>query len=80
MTEVFDVFVMPSRFEGLPLVLIEAQAAGLACVVSDAIAREAIATPLVSGSVSRNLPNRGGLDPGGSDEAASGFALPSVGE
>lgn len=37
----FDVLAMPSLFEGLPLSLIEAQANGLTCVVSDRIAREA---------------------------------------
>jgi len=36
-----DVFVMPSLYEGLPLVLMEAQAAGLPCVVSDAVSHEA---------------------------------------
>ncbi|ATH93264.1 glycosyltransferase family 1 protein [Bacillus glycinifermentans] len=36
----FDVFVMPSLFEGLPLVLVEAQASGLPCVVSDTITKE----------------------------------------
>lgn len=36
-----DLFLMPSRYEGLPLALVEAQAAGLRCVVSDAITREA---------------------------------------
>lgn len=35
-----DVFVLPSRFEGLPLVLIEAQVAQLPCVVSDHVTRE----------------------------------------
>ncbi|MBR3645131.1 MAG: glycosyltransferase [Lachnospiraceae bacterium] len=33
----FDVFVMPSFHEGFPLALIEAQAAGIKCVVSDEI-------------------------------------------
>lgn len=41
MREVIDVFVFPSLFEGLPLVLLEAQAAGLPCVVSEAITDEA---------------------------------------
>jgi len=36
----FDVFVMPSLFEGLPLVLVEAQASGLPCVISDHITEE----------------------------------------
>ena len=36
-----DVFAFPSTFEGLGLVLLEAQAAGLPCVVSEAIQPEA---------------------------------------
>lgn len=35
-----DVFLLPSRFEGLGIVLIEAQAANLHCVVSDVIPDE----------------------------------------
>ena len=43
-----DAFVFPSWFEGLGLVLVEAQAAGLPCVISDAIPEEAILVePLV---------------------------------
>lgn len=38
---VMDIFLMPSRFEGLPVSLIEAQAAGLPCLVSDVITQEA---------------------------------------
>ena len=37
---VFDVFIFPSRFEGLPVVLIEAQANGLSCIVSDTVTKE----------------------------------------
>ena len=37
----FDVFALPSHFEGLPVVAIEAQAAGLHCVLADAIDHEA---------------------------------------
>lgn len=36
-----DVFLFPSRYEGLPLGLVEAQAAGLPCLVSDCVSREA---------------------------------------
>ena len=36
----FDVFVMPSLYEGLSVALVEAQAASLPCVVSDTISRE----------------------------------------
>ena len=36
-----DVFVLPSHFEGLGIVLIEAQASGLHCIASDVIPEEA---------------------------------------
>lgn len=38
--QAMDLFVFPSLFEGLPVVLVEAQAAGLRCVVSDSITSE----------------------------------------
>jgi glycosyltransferase involved in cell wall biosynthesis len=36
-----DVFLFPSLYEGLPLALLEAQAAGLACVASNNVSPEA---------------------------------------
>ncbi|MCT4592689.1 MAG: glycosyltransferase [Anaeromicrobium sp.] len=43
--QAMDVFLLPSRFEGLPIVLIEAQVAGLKCFASESISTEAKITP-----------------------------------
>lgn len=45
--QAMDYFVYPSRFEGLPGTVVEAQTAGLRCLMSDSICREVIATRLV---------------------------------
>lgn len=43
--QAMDCFVLPSLFEGLPVVGIEAQAAGLPCVFSDEVTDEAVLFP-----------------------------------
>lgn len=42
--QAMDIFCFPSRFEGLPAVLVEAQASGLKCLVSDCITDEVCIT------------------------------------
>lgn len=44
---VFDVMIFPSLFEGLPFVLVEAQATGLPCFVSDGVSRQAKLTDVL---------------------------------
>lgn len=38
--QAMDVFLLPSRYEGLPVVAVEAQIAGLPCILSDRITKE----------------------------------------
>lgn len=44
----FDMLIFPSFFEGMPNVIIEAQATGLKCVLSDSITHEAEITNLLT--------------------------------
>lgn len=46
--QVFDAFVFPSLFEGVPVALIEAQAAGLQCFVSNKVSDKVKITKLVN--------------------------------
>lgn len=43
-----DCFVMPSLYEGLPFVLVEAQTSGLPCVISNTINKDSKLTPYLS--------------------------------
>ncbi len=45
--QAFDLVIFPSLFEGLPLCLVEAQAAGLDCFISDRISSDVNITDLV---------------------------------
>ncbi len=42
--QAMDIFLLPSRFEGLPVVAIEAQAAGLPCIFSDTFSKASAVT------------------------------------
>lgn len=46
--QAFDAFLFPSRFEGMPGTVVEAQAAGLPCLVSDSVTSQVKATELVA--------------------------------
>ena len=46
--QMFDVFCLPSHFEGLPITAIEAQAAGLCCLISETVTNECKITELVT--------------------------------
>ena len=46
--QAMDVFLFPSLYEGLPVTMVEAQAAGLPCVISTSIPDDCKLTDLVS--------------------------------
>lgn len=51
-----DVFLLPSLYEGLPVVCVEAQAAGLACLISANVTREIALTEQVSFVENSDIP------------------------
>lgn len=55
--QAMDVFVFPSKYEGFPVTLIEAQAAGLPCVISENISPEVMITDLIQ-QISLELPTK----------------------
>lgn len=46
--QAIDVMVFPSLHEGLPFALVEAQAAGVPCVVSDTVSRDTQLTDIIN--------------------------------
>ena len=46
--QAMDAFCLPSKFEGFPISVVEAQAAGLQCLVSDTVTKEVDLTGLVT--------------------------------
>jgi glycosyltransferase involved in cell wall biosynthesis len=57
-----DVFVFPSKYEGLPIALMEAQLAGLSCVASDAITPESALNPEMVQWISLSAPTSAWAD------------------
>lgn len=55
--QAMDVFLMPSLYEGLPVALVEAQASGIQCVISDNITDEVKITNLVDSISLEKSPN-----------------------
>lgn len=53
---IMDIFIFPSKYEGLPVVLIEAQAAGLNIFASDTITKEVQVTNLIQWLSLSNTP------------------------
>lgn len=54
MVNVFDIFILPSKFEGLGIVLLEAQSSGTPVIVSEFIPNEAMVYPPLFHSISIN--------------------------
>lgn len=80
--QVMDYLVFPSRFEGLPGTVIEAQAAGLRCLISDTITGEVLVTGLVGVMSLQEPPAKWAervLSEGGAKREAGAMALRDMG-
>lgn len=53
--QMMDIFVMPSLFEGLPVTLVEAQAAGVPCVVSNNVPGDSCLIPEIYTTISLDM-------------------------
>lgn len=56
--QAMDLFLFPSLYEGLGIVAVEAQAAGLPCIVSDVLPEEVFVTDLIKGIGLDEEPNK----------------------
>lgn len=64
--QAMDVFVLPSLYDGVPVTMIEAQAAGLPCVVSENVPKDCVITgPGFSASSHLGSGSLGGARPSG---------------
>lgn len=52
-----DLFLFPSRFEGLPIALVEAQASGINCLITDSLTEEIDITDLINRHSLLNIDN-----------------------
>jgi glycosyltransferase involved in cell wall biosynthesis len=57
MKSAMDVFLLPTHYEGLGIVVVEAQAAGLPCVVSETVPSEALVVPELVAVVELSAPD-----------------------
>lgn len=57
--QAMDVFVFPSLYEGLPVTLIEAQSAGLPCIISNQVPLECKMSDLIHVKVFRKVNQHG---------------------